>query len=83
VQYKLLSHGEFESRNGVKASMGKRYFAHSSLADIIAHYPMRQGLRVRLGVLMCACINLEGGGVLAFECAMLEEFIVLKCGTKL
>lgn len=49
-KYQMLSQTEFEARNGVKATVGKRYFAHTALADIVANYPMRQNMRVRLAV---------------------------------
>ncbi len=47
VQWVLLSQVEFEARNQCKAPVGKRYFHHTKLADIIAAYPMRPGMQVR------------------------------------
>ncbi len=47
VQWVLLSQAEFEARNQCKAPVGKRYFHHTKLADIVAAYPMRPGLQVR------------------------------------
>lgn len=46
LSWALLTCAEFEAKNGCKAPAGKRYFAHTQLADIIAAYPLRQGLKV-------------------------------------
>lgn len=36
--YQLLSCKEFEERNGCAAAVGKRYFSHTALADIISRW---------------------------------------------
>lgn len=71
-KYQMLSQTEFEARNGVKATVGKRYFAHTALADIVANYPLRQNMRVRLAVLywwpwFMGCMRTQCWSVLFFS----------------
>jgi hypothetical protein len=42
--YVLRTKAEFEAHNGVRAPAGKRYFSSTQLADILGHYPMKNGL---------------------------------------
>eukprot|EP00798_Chlamydomonas_sp_ICE-L_P024982 gene24982-10644_t len=44
VQHLLMSQAEFETENGCKAAVGKRYFSHSCLADIVSAYPMKSSI---------------------------------------
>ena len=52
VVHALMTQAEFECENGCKAPAGKRYFAHTALADIVAAYPMKSSLAVSCQDLM-------------------------------
>mmetsp|Transcript_37239 Transcript_37239/g.105059 ORF Transcript_37239/g.105059 Transcript_37239/m.105059 type:complete len:1166 (-) Transcript_37239:1237-4734(-) len=43
-RYQLLSQQAVEARSNRPAPLGKRYFKHTRLADIIGAYPMRSGM---------------------------------------
>ncbi|KAL3686400.1 hypothetical protein R1sor_008974 [Riccia sorocarpa] len=40
--YQFLTEAEFEAREQKKPAVGKRYFAHKSLDDIILNYPLKR-----------------------------------------
>lgn len=42
--YAVRSREEFEAATGQAAPVGKNYFQHTALADIVGAYPMRSGL---------------------------------------